>query len=53
MVQRLNLRSRGRCFDWWSDEELQILKDNYPTMGAKGVVKLFPNRNINQVVGKA
>jgi hypothetical protein len=37
----------------WSDEEIQILKDNYPTMGAKGVVKLLPNRNTCQIAGKA
>lgn len=39
--------------DIWTEEELEIIKNNYPTKGAKGVSRLLPNRGYKAIVDKA
>jgi hypothetical protein len=37
----------------WSEEEIAILKDNYPHMKVKDIVKLLPKRSLSAINGKA
>lgn len=37
----------------WTDEEIRILKENYEVMGAKGLMKLLPNRTRMAIATKA
>lgn len=35
--------------DLWTDEEKRIIIEHYPTVGAKGVQELLPNRPIDSI----
>lgn len=36
----------------WTDEEIEILKRYYPTLGAKGCKELLPNRDVKAIQAK-
>lgn len=38
---------------FWIDEEVSIMQEKYPSLGAKGIEKFLPNKSHHAIIGKA
>lgn len=48
-AKKLGLRTR----DYWNDEEIKIMKDNYSNSSVDEMLLLLPNRTRHSIIGKA